>query len=1466
MILAVVIGLPFAVSVVLLIPSVQTSLVRIVTNRLSQDLSAEISVKSVRVLPYAGIRLSGFLMLDQEGDTLFYADRFRTGIDDFSFRHKHLYLKKVHFYDPVIQLKELDDKMNFTFLLDSLGKNSSDSVKWHYSLAGLRIDKGDVTFSHSMLQNQKSFSQDKLHFSQLDLDANRKSEVNDTLVFEITNFFVKEDIGLNIEGLQTTGRVLTDKVVIDNLAFRTQKSSFDFGVLEIPLMQEDADGNAVSFRTEARQLIVDPSEVRLFIPDFPLIDQAITFSGLVYGNMDNLKGRNVTATIGKSTYLSTSFDINDFSNFNQAFLHLDIESSESTVEDLELLFPGNKKVFPDSFASLGIIRYKGSITGFISDLVAYGTFTSDLGSMRTDIGIKLYDDYQLIFGGGVSTKNFNLGRLLGEEAQLGNLSLDLEIKGQRKSPTDYFVFVDGNVDRFNFKEYLYKNISIQGLLTHQKFDGQFNIDDPNGKIDFTGTVDLSTEVPNFDFAAALRNVQLDRLNLLSSLPDGVLSLDMQTNIQGDHLDDLVGSIILTDGLLYSPTGFVDFDTVSVVAYRYDVGKKMVLKSPFADGTVEGHYSFRDLEQTMYYYFSKFLPSPVAAKYKKDPVSDDNNFTFDIVLKSIQNPLKFFIPNMDISDRGFVKGRFVPSQSIFDMEASLGMLEYKNIKGEDLNLRIFSSDSSGANLTFRSVDTQVGDFLEFPNLSIHQKMWNDSLTTNVFWNNWDNITNSGALYSEANFRINNDKQLVSQVTLAPSTVIVEDSTWNIHESIFSFHPKGFSVKGFRIDRYPQYVSLNGFLHRELDDELIMQFNDMDISQFLKGTEEGKISFGGFIDGDLKLKNYYSEPLLSSNIEIKDFEFNRDPLGTFYLKSSWNRELEALEIETRLEDKKTNKLVGGGFFYPSEKRFDISADLDSMRIGFLDPFLNTVMQHLEGTASGKVYFKGELSNPYLTGRVMVNEGSFDVDMLNTTYYIKDSVILYPHEIRFQNMTVADRYNQKGKFKGSIYHSGTYGDMRYDLRVDGTNMMVMNTQWQNNPYYYGTIFGNATLLIAGSNDNIDIGIKGRTRPGTRFFIPVQNKDRIGESSFIRFINGSGGRSDDKVNQAEDGVYKVDLSGVKLDMDIEVTPDAEVQIIFDERVGDILRSRGGGNIQIRINRQGDIKFYGDYTIQEGEYLFSLQNLINKRFDIVQGGTVKWQGDPYNADINIMAVYKLKASLTDLFGQSGGGIQDRSDLQRRVQIHSNLMLSGMLQQPIIKFGIELPTLDEGREALVLDYMATEEEMNRQVLSLLVLNKFYTPEYMRSEQGGTDTYNNAALLTTSEMFFSQVSRWMSSISNDFDVGVAYRPGDNITSEEFELALSTQVFNNRVSLNGNVGVGKYQANTSTMIGDFDVDIKLNKSGTIRARAYTRSNEDYLYESSPTTQGVGISFKEEFDQIKELMRKYWRMVAARREEDK
>ena len=766
---------------------------------------------------------------------------------------------------------------------------------------------------------------------------------------------------------------------------------------------------------------------------------------------------------------------------------------------------------------------------------------------------------------------------------------------------------------------------------------------------------------------------------------------------------------------------------------------------------------------------------------------------------------------------------------------------------------------------RAGKIQFGKFVDLLNFSVHQTAANDTLSTNLFWNNWDLITNSGALYSTTEFSRDKDDMRRTKINLLPSSVIVADSTWHINESQLTLHAQGMSVRDFRIEHNGQFIFLNGFLHRQANDGLTLVFNRMHLDQFLSGNEFSRISFGGTINGELSLSDYYREPLLSSNIEIEQFMFNQVQYGTFAVNSNWDRELDALTVTTMLHDEHHEPVQGTGLFHPKTQNVDFQFDVDSLDVSFLNPFMQKVLQDLTGTASGRMYLKGPITQPYLTGRVKLNDGRFNVGLLNSTYQLTDSVTFYPNEMRFRDMTVTDRLNHKGQFKGSIYHNGKFKDMLFNLRLEANNMVMLDTRLQDNPLYYGTVIATGFMTVTGNTDNVNLAITGRTRPNTRFFIPIESTETALESNFIRFV-GNGQENTQLQDSDTNQEYSIDLTGAKVEMNIEVTPDAEVQIIFDERIGDILKSTGTGNIQIQINPQGNIRFYGDYTIQQGEYLFSLQNLINKRFDINQGGTVKWQGSPYDAEIDITAVYKLRASLSDLIDPTmGGETGSASDLQRRVLIHTNLILGDMLQQPSIRFGLEMPTLDESRESLVLDYISSEEELNRQVLSLLLLNRFYTPEHLRMNDNNANRSENAALVTTTEMLSSQISRWVSTISKDFDVGVAYRPGDNITSDEFEFALSTQVFNDRVTINGNVGVGKYQANTSKMVGDFDMDVKLNRSGTIRARAYTRSNEDLIYETSPTTQGIGLSFKEEFNEFRELLKKYWHFLTGKKDDE-
>ena len=349
-------------------------------------------------------------------------------------------------------------------------------------------------------------------------------------------------------------------------------------------------------------------------------------------------------------------------------------------------------------------------------------------------------------------------------------------------------------------------------------------------------------------------------------------------------------------------------------------------------------------------------------------------------------------------------------------------------------------------------------------------------------------------------------------------------------------------------------------------------------------------------------------------------------------------------------------------------------------------------------------------------------------------------------------------------------------------------------------------------------------------------------------------------------DHSVQVDVSGMDITMDFEVTPDAKLQLIFDSSVGDVLKGTGNGDLRMKIDKVGNVFFYGEYTIEEGDYLFTLQNVINKRFEINSGSNIRWDGSPYNALIEMEAIYKLKASMYDLVAQTLDA-GSSSEYQKRVPIDLKMLLSDRLLKPAIKFEIKTPSLNNSNQIIIDEYITSEEELNRQVLSLLVLNKFYAPEFSRTNASTAKSGSNMALVTTTEMLSNQLSNWLSQISNDVDIGISYRPGDEITSDEIEVALSTQLFNNRVTLNSNVGYGDYQTEeVSKIIGDFDVEVKLNKKGTIRAKAYTRSNNDvFSYDTSPTTQGVGVSFHEEFNTIGELLHKYWGKLTGKNKKE-
>jgi hypothetical protein len=474
---------------------------------------------------------------------------------------------------------------------------------------------------------------------------------------------------------------------------------------------------------------------------------------------------------------------------------------------------------------------------------------------------------------------------------------------------------------------------------------------------------------------------------------------------------------------------------------------------------------------------------------------------------------------------------------------------------------------------------------------------------------------------------------------------------------------------------------------------------------------------------------------------------------------------------------------------------------------------------------------------------------INYLQTKYRMNDSIRFDKNGIKFNNLRVTDEKGNPIALSGRVNHKN-FKDFAADLTINANESLVLNTKPKDNSLFYGTAYASGVTTIKSGTNLLSFDISAKTGKNTKFFMPLKSSQSVSEYSFVSFVDTRPAKDSGK--DAEDNQLKPSASqtGFNLNFDLEVTPEAEAQLVFDSKVGDVMKGHGSGNLNISMNPKGDFKILGDYIIEDGDYLFTLGNILNKSFSVENGGKIMFNGDIKDAEIDVKAIYKLKASLYPI-------LQDEH-YKDRYPVECQLNLSGNLWNPVVGFNIYLPTADEQTRTYIRNAISTEEELSRQFLYLLVMNSFYAdPSFGPAASSTSSTGTAAMAVTTFEMLSSQLSNWLSQISNDFDIGVVYRPGTgnkDINPQEVQVALSTQILNDKVVINGNFDVpltGTSTANTNQITGDFDAEIKLTNK--LNFKVFNRYNNPYSGKGVDYTQGIGIFFKQDFDRFHDLFKK-------------
>jgi len=1442
-----------------LIPAVQTRLVSYFTNELSEKYNAEISVGKVYFKPFSSVVLRHVLVKDQQSDTLMFVNSLTSHIDSIFFKDKRLYLSNISIKQPYINIYKQDSAFNYSFLTNEI--KQPDTLQedfWRFGVQSISLNEGNVSI------NQTSNTTEPIKISGLDIVLSHIKR-DSIFSFSVDELRLDEEDGIIVQGASGVVSAGENEFILKRLQLKTFHSRINLDSLQLSYdIKKEGLNKIKSFYVGLKPSYISHRDLGLFVDLKQLGNLPFNISGQAYGTINSFKGRNVRFDFGSESSISTSFDVNGLPDLDETFLYLNVRDLYTTPSDLRYILSYNNKtkiLLPAALDNLESIHYRGNFTGFLSDIVAFGEFTTPLGSINTDIGLKVDEDRGMVFAGNLATSNFDIGGLLDANERLDNLSMEVSIQGNRKPSGSFYAFMNGVIDTLAVNQYDYKNITLNGLFANQKFDGAFQIDDPNGKLKFNGKIDLSTEEPNFDFKAVVQDAKLDKLNILPDIEDNSMSVVLTSNFSGKDINDIIGYVTIKDAEFISQEHTVKMDSLLLVSLREGNEKHLILQSDLLEGDLIGTYNFTFFRQVFLKYLQQYLPALKDVLPQKDVPIHENDFTFSCRLKKMSELVHLLKPELTVSEDGIILGKFNSKDDILDVTLELSELKYKKLSLVNPELQIASNDENDLSIITRFKKVFVNKTSLFQNFSLHNLLYQDSIQFNAYWNNWNEINNSGSIHAVSNIK-SNKSGLYASIDIEPSYIMVKDSIWEIQETRINYHPKGFSMRNFRIHHNNQEFGANGFLHKTADDGMEIHMQNIRLGDIISAQEIKGFSLDGLLNGSVHLANFYRTPIVTSDVRIDNFVFNDDKIGDFYLNTNYLPVEKQLAVVSKVQDGEKQPLLGGGYIDMKNLSLNLDYQLDSLQIGFLNLYLSKIMQNLSGTASGNLGVKGSFTEPQLVGSVNINKSFFDVGLLQTTYSITDSIVFKPHEIDFRSLSIHDRYGRNGSFDGTIHHTGFKG-MSYNLVLIANNMLVLDTKYKDNPLYYGTVYADGNMAVTGSTTDIYIDISGQTKRNTLFYIPLSSDEVVEETNFIRFAKPSVQSDNIELEEVEDDRFVTDYSGMTINMDLDITPDAQTQVIFDSKIGDILKGSGNGNLQIRMDKEGGINFYGDFSFDEGDYMFTLQNVLNKRFIINHGSTIRWDGDPYDAKIDLNATYKLKTSLYDLVRSTISDEQRLQEYTRRIPVHCNLLLADRLMKPSIKFQIETPSAQKNNQDVINAYINTEEELNRQVLSLLVLNRFYADENLSNVvlDNNRSTGNNAALVTTTEVLSNQLSHWLSQISNDFDIGVSYRPGEEgISNDEIEVALSTQVFNNRVTINGNVGYGQDNTRTSNLIGDFDVDIKLNQSGTLRGKVYTVTNNDIIYTESPTRQGVGISFKEEFDSVRELMRKYWRKITG------
>jgi hypothetical protein len=1412
---------------------------------------------------------------DQAGDTLLYADKITATTRQFSLPARRLYLSRLKLDHSLIRIAiDTSRTANISHLIQEIREQPDTSrSKWDFSVSNI-----DIRNSRFKLENYfnpatvvpHGINFDDMSVHNINLDVKDLTLVSDTVMFSVANASFHEKSGFiagNFSADMIINRQILDfrSVHIWNQQSNVKAKQVHLGFSDFSDFRDGGVWSKVNIMIDFEDSHLDVSDLGYFSDRFYGVKEEVNLSGTLYGKFNNLKGRNIRINYHNYLTFNGDFDLNGMPDYQQTYMFFDIQDLTADIGLIKTYgIPGMSDTIEisDNIMKLGKIYYQGKFIGFINDFVSYGKLVTDLGQISTDILIQPAQDDKTSFHGQLTTVGFDLGELAGMPETLGAISMNAMVNGISSPGGQVQAEMEGQISRLHLNNYDYQNIFLVGELSNNMFDGSFSVADPNLKMEFYGKIDASDSLPVFDFRANVDKARLFPLNISRADPNYTLSCYLNANFIGANLDDFDGEINLVNSLFQRQDKQIQIYDFKLLANHRSDSNRMELRSDLLDAEIVGKYDFNYVGKAFGRILERHFPAFRIEQIESFDTAfhDLNQFHFNLYFKNTFPITDFFFPEINIARDSKIYGEYNPGLYSLSLVGEFPELAYKNKRCDQLDLSVVSNDSL-TQFQANAASLESGDNLRLMNLGILSTGFKDHMEIGIHWDDRKKVLSKGDINGRVFLAARENQRPLINWHMEQGRIIIRDTVWHVEASSGLIDSTFLEIHDFNITHNGQFFNLDGAVSENPDDILTLTSSALNLENLNEITTRFGLEISGILDGNTILSDLYHNPVFISNLTIDDLAINDEILGSTEIETKWINRDQKIRVKASSYRGQLETLRLDGDYIPGSRQMDLDFNLDKLRLNIFYPYLDEYLEELSGIMSGNANLQGTLSEPVLNGEIKLQKVGLLVTYLQTHYNFSNEIQLRNNIIRFNDFDIYDEQGNVAYLNGKV-ESRNLRNLTMDLTFDATNFYFLNTKEVHNNLYYGRAIGTGIIQVRRESGNIDMQISARTENNTELNINMNSGKEIRENNFIVFVNQ--GEQMKETLQNENGNQNKP-SGLNMRFNLEMTPLANVRIIFDPQVGDIMKGNGYGNIQLELNTNGEFKMFGDYQIEEGEYLFTLQNIINKRLKVQKGGKISWNGKPDDAVIDMRAIYSTKANPAVLLTGAP------EYLNKRYPVDCHLLMSDKLMNPTIRFEIILPTAEEETKNFVKNAITTEEELTKQFLSLLVINNFSTQQ-MRADQATSGGVIMAGV-TTSELLSNQLSNWLSQISNDFDIGVNYRPGDEITDDQVEVALSTQILDDRVSIHTNLDVGGTQTttttegtNTSNIAGEFDVNVKLTDDGKFSIKAYNHSNDDLLYKTSQYTQGVGFVYREDFNTFGEIARRFWRTLTGANKKEK